>query len=104
MQDLRSEWELVNEREIKLIKIKPNLVISNASVIKDCAKNGLGLALLADWTIQADLINGSLMKILPEWQVMGVGLGNRVWLVLPSKSFVPKKTKVLSDFLIEKIQ
>lgn len=104
MHGLRSEWEFTNGKQKESVLIQSKLNISNANAIRECAKNGLGLALLADWTISDDIKKGSLIKVLPEWHSQGIELGNTIRLVFPSRSFMPKKTKVLSDFLIEKIQ
>jgi len=103
MQELRSKWTFKKAQKIETIGIKPSLTLSNANAIRDCAKNSLGLAILADWTITEDLKNESLLNVLPDWEPTGTLLGNTVWLVFPSKSFMPKKTKILSDFLVTKI-
>ncbi len=102
MQELRSEWNFTKGKKQISVPITPKLIISNANAIRECAKNSLGLAILADWTVSADFEKGSLIKVFPEWQAVGSNLGNIIRLVYPSKSFIPKKTQVLSDFLIEK--
>ena len=49
-------------------EVEPNVVltVSNALAIRRAALDGLGVALLADWTIGDDLADGSLVDLFPD--------------------------------------
>ncbi|MCP5168380.1 MAG: LysR family transcriptional regulator [Hahellaceae bacterium] len=84
----------------QVMPIKPFLTLTTASVIRDCVKNGMGVAMLADWTVKEDISNGSLVQLLPDWDVSGVSFDTAIWLVYPSRAFTPAKTAAFTDFLI----
>ena len=47
---------------------RPKLAISNALAIRRAALEGLGIALLANWTINDDIEQGRLIDLFPEHQ------------------------------------
>lgn len=73
--------------------------LSNAAAIRLCAQQGLGLALLADWTIKSDLEGGALVDALPGYEAAGQSFDSAISLVLPSRRFVPAKVRAFADFL-----
>lgn len=46
---------------------QPRLVANNASVVKALAIAGAGVALLPDWFVTAELVNGALVDVLPSY-------------------------------------
>lgn len=99
----RNEWKLRRGELTKVIPINPIMSTTNANVIKECVTSGLGLAILADWTTKHEIDSGQLMKVLPEWEAAGHDFDSAIWLVHPSRSFVPTKTRALIDFLLEAV-
>ncbi len=96
----RTRWQFRSGEQSHEIAIAPTITASNAVTIRQCARDGLGLALLADWTIERDLRAGRLVEILPEWQAAGASFDSSIWLVFPSRRFVPAKTRAFADFLL----
>ncbi|MDX8350652.1 LysR family transcriptional regulator [Cognatiyoonia sp. IB215446] len=78
---------------------KPTLVISNALAIRRGCLDGLGIALLADWTIGDDLAAGTLVDLFPEFDVSASGFESAAWAVYPSRSYVPARLRVFLDHL-----
>ena len=97
----RSSWLFSLDGAEEEIDIKPIARISNAAALAACVKSGMGLALLADWLVDEDLANGSLVNALPEWSSRGAGNESdpSLWIVTPSRSFVPAKTQAFVRFL-----
>lgn len=91
------------ENKQKTIAIQPSLTISSAAAIRECIKNDFGIALLADWTVANDLQSGDLVKLLPDWHISGKEKANSIWLIQPSRQFVPEKVNALKAFLLEKL-
>jgi len=96
----RHRWVFSHNKgdEQKSLDINPVLTATNASTIRECARNGMGIALLADWTVQGDLNSGRLIKLLPEWKVRGESSGTSISLIYPSGRFIPAKTRAFVDF------
>ncbi len=83
------------------VKIDAHVTLTNALAIAECVKRHMGLAVLADWMVDDDIANGALTEVLPGWAVGGVQdvSDAALWLMLPSRSFVPAKTVRFAEFL-----
>lgn len=101
--DFRYEWTFQKKDEVKTLPISPVITISNAGAIRQCVERGMGIALLADWTVSADLASGKLVEVLPKWDVSGLAQNTMIWLVYPSSRFVPAKTRAFVDFIVERM-
>lgn len=99
-EDFRHKWVFKKKEMSQGLSIKPALTVSNAATIRQCARDGAGIALLADWTISDDLQSGRLIKVLPDWRISGTASASAIWLVYPSNRFVPAKTRAFADFLL----
>ena len=52
------------------------------------------------WSIHNELKDGSLVRVLPDYEVDD---GSAIWLVYPKSNVLTAKVRVFIDFLIEKI-
>ncbi|WP_420413141.1 LysR substrate-binding domain-containing protein [Roseibium sp.] len=79
------------------ITVKPNgnITVNDAHALYRLAFCGAGLAVVPDFLAQADLANGTMERVLPEWSVEPVG----VYAVWPPN--VPKQG--LSRLFVDKI-
>ena len=98
--DFRHHWSFKKNNQTQQVTIQPILTATNASAIRQCIVDGLGIALLADWTVSEDLESGKLKELLPTWKISGANNKTAIWLVHPSNRFTPVKTKVFTDFLL----
>jgi DNA-binding transcriptional LysR family regulator len=55
--------------EVRAVHMAGDLKLSSALAIRQCALDGLGPALLANWLIDADLSDGSLVDLFPDYSV-----------------------------------
>lgn len=81
------------------VVVKGSLVLSPAGSLRDAALAGLGPALLADWLIGSDLKAGHLVDLFPDHDVAANSFETAAWIVYPSRSYLPAKTRVMIDFL-----
>lgn len=97
----RSEWRFQRGSQQKDIEIHPMMRVSNAAALAACVTSGMGLALLADWLVDRDIEEGRLVNVLPDWSASGAGTESdpALWIVTPSRAFVPAKTKAFVEFL-----
>lgn len=96
----RSRWIFKNNQgEITEIPVSGRTIISNATALQQCALMGMGLALLPQWLIKEDLEAGTLINILPSYDVTGTDFQTAAWLVYPFRTYVPLKVRVFIDFL-----
>lgn len=78
---------------------KPTLTISNALAIRRAALAGMGIALLADWTIADDLNAGRLLDLFPSHHVSAGDFDTAAWFLYPSRAYVPTRLRVFIDHL-----
>lgn len=97
----RSSWLFTRGDEQENIDIQPVVRMSNAAALAACTRSGMGLALLADWLVDEDLTKGKLLHVLPDWSSSGAGTDAdpALWVITPSRSFVPAKTRAFVQFL-----
>ena len=96
----RSLWRFRSgERVVAEVEPRAVLTISNALALRRAALDGLGIALLADWTIGADIKEGTLVDLFPALDASAADFDTAAWIVYPSRSYVPAKTRTFIDHL-----
>lgn len=89
------EWRL--KSGAGLFRIKPDgpLSSNNIPALVEAAIAGLGLAWLAETHVRAALEDGRLVRVLAASETEG----DAVWLVHPSRAYVPRRTRAVMDWL-----
>lgn len=82
-----------------IIPVDGDIVISSVQALHQCALNGLGPVLLADWMVDDDIRSGRLIDVLPGYTMSGAHSQTAAWLVYPSRRYLPYKVRVMVDFL-----
>ena len=63
-----SLWRFVGpQRGITTVRIGSAMSSNDGTVIRDWAIAGQGIAIRSEWNVAADLADGSLCEVLPEW-------------------------------------
>ncbi|MBD8791970.1 LysR family transcriptional regulator [Pseudomonas syringae] len=78
------------------LDLTPRLLVNDPQALRQCARLGLGVALLAVPDVLADLENGRLQRVLPDWSVDA----GQISLYFSSQKLLPAKTRVFVDFLV----
>ena len=76
-----------------------SLTISNALALRRAALSDMGVALLADWTIGADLASGALVDLFPEYEASAGRFDSAAWVAYLSRSYVPARMRAFIDHL-----
>lgn len=96
----RSKWSFQKDKNRNLkINITPHMTISNALSIRRAAIEGMGVALLSDWTIEKHIANGELIDLFPNHEVSAGNFETAAWILYPSKQYLPTKTRVFIDYI-----
>ncbi|MEM7327539.1 MAG: LysR family transcriptional regulator [Pseudomonadota bacterium] len=75
------------------------LVCDDGASMRLATKAGVGISMSSIWSIHNELRDGSLVRVLPEYQVDD---GSAIWLVYPKSNVLTAKVRAFIDFLIEK--
>jgi DNA-binding transcriptional LysR family regulator len=103
LPEFRSAWHFKSGKgRVVDVPIQGDMVVSNPLVQLRCALNGIGPALLADWLANDALQAGDLVDLFPQYDVSATSFDTGVWLLYPSRSYLPLKVRTMVDFLKEK--
>ena len=97
--NFNKEWIFRRGQKTETVPIKPILTITAASAIKECITGGFGISLLPDWIVRKELKNKELVSILDDWHITGKNLNNAIWLLYPTRTFIPAKTSAFMEYL-----
>lgn len=87
---------------VEKVRIEGRIQIANSAAILACAIAGMGLALLPDWLLRDALATGQLQALFDDFEVSATDFDSAVWILYPSRSYLPQKTRVFVDFLGER--
>lgn len=100
MPSMRTRW-LFRDAGGRVVEahVSGDVSISNPLMMRDCAVRGLGPALLADWIVEDELRSGALVDLFPNWTAAVSGFDSAAWLIYPTRAQLPRKVRVMIDFL-----
>lgn len=79
---------------------KPRVTCDDGRSMRLAAKDGVGICMSSMWNVHRDLNEGSLVRVLPDYEVKD---GSAIWLVYPKSNVLTAKVRVFIDFLLEQI-
>ena len=96
-----STWVLANGNDDQeSVNVQPRLATGDFGVLVGAARAGVGIALLPEPNCGKELEAGSLVRVLPGWDVAG-GL---LHLVFPSRRGMLPSVRAVIDFLAEALR
>jgi len=101
----RSRWIFRNKQgELTEIPVKGRVVISTAAAVLQCAVAGMGPTLLPRWLIEGELRSSALVDVFPDYDVTATDFDTAIWLLYPSRTYVPRKVRAFADFVKQEIR
>jgi len=96
-----SVWRFRSGPEADVAEVAPRstLAISSALGIRRAALDGLGVALLADWTVADDLAGGRLVDVLPGYEGSATRFDTSAWILYLNRSYVPARLRAFIEHL-----
>jgi len=83
------------------VAIRSRVVISNAQALKQCALADMGITLLPRWVVHRELASGELVELLGDYTAGAADFDVPVWLLYPSRRYLPLKVRVFAEFVRE---
>jgi DNA-binding transcriptional LysR family regulator len=100
IRPFRTQWRFRDAAgRLTDVAVRGDITISPAGAILDAALAGLGVALLPNYLTDPQIAAGRLIRCLAPWDVTATSFDTGAWLVYPSRSFLPGKTRAMIDFL-----
>jgi DNA-binding transcriptional LysR family regulator len=75
------------------VDIQPRLLTDNLFVVRQAALAGLGAAVVSAWLVADDLRDGTLVRLVPDWQAPPLP----VHLVYPAARQIPSRLRAFID-------
>lgn len=94
-------WRYLHGDRVRELKISGTVHANNGEVLRRAALSGLGLALLADWSVNEDIRAGRLVRLLPGYRLTNSTFDNGVYALFRHTRMLPQKVRVFVDFLAD---
>jgi DNA-binding transcriptional LysR family regulator len=82
------------------VPVSGNLSANNSEALREAALMGAGIALMPDFSAQAALRQGKLVRVLPDWKPVGA-FAETIYAIRPYAPHVPRAVTVLVAHLRE---
>ena len=100
LADNWNEFSFRREDDEVVVKVEGAIVANDGQLICQAARDGLGILTQPTYIIQDDLDAGRLVRILDDWDLPRLTMNA----AYPSKSFIPVRTRLFIDFLVERFR
>lgn len=94
-------WRFKRDSEQIDVGVSGSLRTSSSPVLVTSALMGLGIAVLQEYTVQSLLAEGSLQRLLPEYEVSPTEVDTAIYAVFPHARGLSRKTRAFVDFLTD---
>lgn len=91
------EWTFFRNRKEHRQRVTGRYKVSSSLAVMDALHAGFGLSLIPQAYVAADLAAGTLVRLLPEWDMSEVTINA----VYPSRRHVPAKVRAFAGFIAE---
>jgi DNA-binding transcriptional LysR family regulator len=88
----------IDKHELE-VPVRSTFSANSGLVLRDCALQGQGIALLSDWLIADDLARGELVDLFPDHIATPSNFQTVISAVYPNRKYTPKKVLVFIGFL-----
>jgi DNA-binding transcriptional LysR family regulator len=103
LPEFRHEWHFKDARgKVQTVPVDGDIIISSPLALRRCAIDGVGPVLLTDWLANDAIADGTLLDLFPHLQATATSFDTGVWLLYPTRSYLPLKVRVMVDFLKSK--
>lgn len=89
---------------VEEVTVTGNCSTSNAIALKKFTMAGMGITVQARWTAGRELREGTLVDLFPDYEVTASFFDNAIWVLYPTRTYLPLKVRFFVDFLKEKFR
>lgn len=97
-------WQFKKGKTIQNISVTGNFQANSGGALYKAMLTNLGIAVLPTWYVGEDIIQGSLQRILEDYEVsLPAMTDSAIYALYPAGQYLPPKVRVFIDYLIEKL-
>jgi len=97
---IMNSWAYYEGTEIKSVSVNPHIKVNDGYALLSAAISGMGIGLTLLSESDESIKNGALIQVLPEIKFKAF---SSTYIMYPSRSHVPKKTRLFIDRMLEYI-
>jgi DNA-binding transcriptional LysR family regulator len=95
------EWTFTHDnREIRTVKFQSSIAINTTPAVMAAVRHGGGISVLPDFLALGEISSGSLIPVLPAWDLPSGG----IYTVYPAARFRPPKVTGFVDMLASAVK
>lgn len=95
-------WRFLNSsEELKEVAIAGNMLTNSGPALKIATLAGLGISLMPDWSINREIADGRLVRLLADYKISFTAFDNAVYAVYSPTRHLPVKARVFIDYLAQ---
>ena len=92
-------WRLAGPRGVERVEVTGPIIADDLGAVRQLTLAGVGIALMPDVTVRAEVERGALVRVLPAYALRGAPVN----LVSVPLRHVPVRVKLLRDFLLREL-
>jgi DNA-binding transcriptional LysR family regulator len=90
-------WRVRRGAERVTVRVSGPLLSDDGETLVMACTQGVGIMLASDWLVGQEVLDGRLVKVLPDWLL---DMDGSVQIVLPPGRFVPAKTRAFVHHIV----
>ncbi|WP_413194826.1 LysR family transcriptional regulator [Pararobbsia alpina] len=94
-----NRWQFRHGNETQSVEVKGRYIANDVDARLDAALLGLGIATLPEFAAAHALSEGTLVRVLDDWEFEARPYMGPVWLLYPPNRFLPSRARALIDYL-----
>ena len=95
-------WNFMIDGAKQQLRFESALTANSSQSLRMAMLGGVGIALLPAYIVGDDIAGGAAVHLLPEAAPLGP-FGDRLYAIYMENRFLPQKTRVFIDYLLERI-
>lgn len=92
-----NEWNLISKQKKKKVSVKPVCIVNSPNAVLALANLGVGVAPIPLALCNKELVNGDLVRVLPEWSFPSVTLQ----IVMPPRKEKNASISAFSNYTVQ---
>lgn len=93
-------WQLESDDDRVQLRVRPLLVVDDGETQLEAVRQGLGVSSFLPTGVHAELREGSLVRVLPQWRVTGE---YGIWAVYPHRALLPQRVREFIDIVAAQV-
>lgn len=97
-------WEFARDGQRQRVRVSGRYIVNHSDIRRDAVLRGLGIASLPQFVAADDVRAGRLRRVLADWECIPHAYWGHAYLLYPAHRQLPRKVRVMIDYLLETVR